>query len=116
MTNQPSAPQLRAGVVGFGRRASLATLVDRTVAVLDAVSVLTPDDLHTAPALFFREGTSVQDRALEPHFAGYFARHQPGSRGPVPRATGSRPARRRPPSPAWPPSAAHTPAHQGAHA
>lgn len=95
MTNQPSAPQLRVGVVGFGRRASLATLVDRTVAALDPVSVPTPDDLHTAPAPFFREGTSVQVRALEPHFAGSLARHQPGSRGPAPRATRVPP---RPPS------------------
>ncbi|KPI23304.1 oxidoreductase domain protein [Actinobacteria bacterium OV320] len=92
MTNQPTAPELRVGVVGVGQRAGLAALADRPGMArvvscadpadrgladaravfgaevhvheryedmltdgLDAVFVLTPDDIHTAPALYFLE-------------------------------------------------------------
>ena len=92
MTNQPTAPELRLGVVGVGQRAGLAALAGtpgsaRVVSSadpaergradaravfgpdiqvhehyedmlgdgLDAVFVLTPDDIHTAPALHFLE-------------------------------------------------------------
>ncbi|MFB7496329.1 Gfo/Idh/MocA family protein [Streptomyces sp. NPDC056161] len=92
MSNQPSAPELRVGVVGVGQRAGLAALAERPGSArvvacadpaergradaravfgtdvqvheryedllahdLDAVFVLTPDDVHTAPALYFLE-------------------------------------------------------------